>query len=177
MRIKYDMNNIYFKCYNEAQGIFANKKSILKHPKKRIKGYIETGLLLLMYSIIILLFWTLDILTTGHDIVSNIVIISLIMLDTILIMYFANFFIMYRIEKKKKHSGTLEINKNGITDFSDEGTTITVKFDDIEFIAIKKYTITMVLSIPFIFFINIEEKDKLLEEIQKYKKDILVIKQ
>ena len=55
MRIKYDMNDNYFKCYNEAQGIFTNKNSLVKNPKKKVKGYIQTGLSFLMYSVIILL--------------------------------------------------------------------------------------------------------------------------
>ena len=177
MKINYDMNENYFNCYNEAQGIFANKNILIKNPKKKIQGYIQTGLTLLIYSMIILLFWIFDVVRTGHDTVSNIIFVLHIMICTFFIIYFANFCIVYRIEKKKKHSGTLEITEKGITDFADEGTVVTVKLEDIEFIAIKKYTITLVLNTHFIFFININQKDKLLEEIKKYRKDIRVIEQ
>jgi len=175
MRIKYDMNNNYFKCYNESQGIITKRNEIIKNPKIKLQGYLERGL---VYSILIcfLLIFTAvsSYIITGFFDVKRLIEMTCILFG-FMAFYFAMFFVSYSVENKKTHSGELEVDVEGIKDYSDTGMVIGFSWKNIKAIVIKKHTISILTDSPIYIFMDIEYKDRLLLAIERYNKDLLII--
>lgn len=90
-------------------------------------------------------------------------------------IYFVCFVIGYKMEKKKNHSGKLEINEKGISDTSDSGMTIAVDWNRVELAVIKKHTITFVTNTLIVFFVNIELKEDIIKALNKYNPNLNII--
>lgn len=175
MRIKYDMNDNYFKCYNESQGIIAKRSDIIKNPKIKLHGYIERGFIHLFLIFIILIFFAVTTYIITENVDFNLLYkISSVLLGLIF-LYFGIFLISYSFENKKIHSGELEVDAEGIKDYSDTGMVIGFSWNNIKAIVIKKHTITILTDSQIYIFMDIEYKDRLLLAIERYNKDLLII--
>ena len=175
MRIKYDMSDNYFKCYNESQGVIMNKNEILKNPNIKLYSYIGKGIINIL--LIVLIFISSRIIKYIDNsslivkILDVIVIISLILV----ILYFIVFYVSYLVEKRRKHVGNLEVDAEGIKDFSDNGMIIGFGWDNIKAVVIQKHTINIITDEPIYLFIDIKYKDRLLIAIERYNDKLLII--
>ena len=175
MRIKYDMNNNYFKCYNESQGIIAKRDDIIRNPKIKLHGYIERGIIHLLLMAILLGFVAVaSYLMTGSIDVKTMTLIASILIGLIVI-YYIMFLISYSVENKKNHSGSLEVDAEGIKDYSDTGMVIGFSWDNIKAVVIKKHTVNILTDSSIYIFIDIAYKDRLLLAIERYNQDLLII--
>lgn len=174
-KVKYDMSKNYFKCYNESQGMMINKKQVLKKKNKKVFGYLEQGLLFLLYTIIISilskLLWFLDAENVFSDILSVFVALLLVWIA----IYYVAFLIAYIHEKKKSHKGELIIDEDGITDISEEKVKVGLPWEKIQGVVATKTTVTIITNSPVYFFVGNDEKEKLLKAIQKYQENLLII--
>lgn len=175
MRIKYDMNSNYFKCYNESQGIITKREEIIKNPKIKLQGYLERGIIYLILVCFVIAFTAISsyIITESLD-VRRLIEMTCVLLG-FMAFYFAMFFVSYSVENKKIHSGELEVDAEGIKDFSDSGMIIGFGWNNIKAVVIRKHTISILTDSPIYIFMDIEYKDRLLLAIERYNKDLLII--
>jgi len=175
MKIKYDMTDNYFKCYNEAQGIIISKKKLLSGKIKKNYSYLTRGLfylgvvLLFVLLIMILKYFSFDAYFISF--ISICISIQVILL----ILYFVIFIVSYNKEKNKKHVGSLIIDDKGITDLSFNGIDVCVSHDKVEGVVISKNTVTIIVDGPIFFFVNNEVKKDIVNGLKKYNKDLIVI--
>lgn len=172
MNIEYDLNQNYFKCYNEAQGVILNRKKIIKNPKKRITTYLGNASLLFIEILAIFLI-CLMVDRTGY--LTKFAYFMLYFAIFATFIYLISFYYSYSLEKKKNHSGTLKFSSEGITDEAFDGTIVTMKWDKIQALVIKKYTLTFITDSQIFFFINISLKKEILEALNKYNDKLLII--
>lgn len=175
MRIKYDMDENYFKCYNESQGIIVNKNEIIKNPKFKLYNYVEKGLINILLIIIILICSKVLEYMLGPNIFTRILeLISNVSLG-LMILYFVLFYFGYSIEKGRKHEGYLEVDSEGIKDFSSDGMVVGFSWENIKAVVIKKHTINILTDNSIYFFIDITYKERLLIAIERYQPNLLII--
>ena len=175
MRIKYDMTDNYFKCYNESQGIIVNKDEIIKNPKFKLYNYIEKGIINIVLIIIIFICSRILSYMIGSNIITKILDIICIISLLLMVLYFLIFYIGYSIEKRRIHVGNLEVDAEGIKDFTADGLVVGFSWDNIEAIVIKKHTINILTDNSIYLFMDVKYKDRLLLAIDRYNKDLLII--
>lgn len=172
MNIEYNLNENYFKCYNEAQGVILNRKKIIKNPKKRITTYLgNAGLLCLEIIIIFIICLVVD--RTGY--LTKLAYCMLYFAIFAVFIYLISFYYSYFLEKKKNHSGTLKFSSDGITDEALDGTIVTMKWDKIQALVIKKHTLTFITDSQIFFFVNISLKKEILAALKKYNNKLLIV--
>lgn len=178
MKIEYDMTNNYWNCHNEAQAIVMMKKKLKKNPKKKVKSLFSTSIFY-MISIIVLFIVMLILKQIGVEkLFISVLSDLLIFLVILLLLYYFIILITYYINKRKSsHKGVLLIKDDGLTDTSEKGVVTDIPWEQISFVAIKKYTVTFVTTISLVVFVNVEKKKEILKAIKKYRKDLLVIDQ
>ena len=175
MRIKYDMTKNYFKYYNESPGVIANKDEIIKNPKIKVYNYIERGIINVMLILLAIIFSIINTYIIGENILSKILIAISLILLIIMLLYFLVFYISYSVENKRKHIGSLEVDAEGIKDYSDDGMIVGFSWNNIKAVVIKKHTINILTDNTIYFFIDIKYKERLLLAIDRYNKDLLII--
>ena len=72
----------------------------------------------------------------NFDIISKIINIIAVIALCLLVLYYVLFFIGYLVEKNKIHVGNLEVDNEGIKDFSESGTIIGFSWDNIKAVVI-----------------------------------------
>ena len=174
--IKYDISTNYFKCYNESQGIMINKNRVLKKKNGKVFGYLEHGLILLLYvfaiSICSKIIWLIDSESIFSEIISFFIPLALILV----IIYYVSFVIFYHHEKKKTHRGKLIFDEEGITDITEENIKVGLPWENILGVVTTKNTVTIITNKPVYFFVGIEEKENIIKAIEKYQENLLIIK-
>lgn len=175
MRIKYDMTNSYFKCYNESQGVMIAKEEILRNPKAKLYTYIGKGF---VHTLLIFFIWILSKILYVYDNTNNItkVLDGFCVIALILIcLYYFIFITGYLVEKRKKHIGNFEVDITGIKDISDNGTIIGFSWNNIKAVVIKKHTVNIITDSSIYLFMNIKYKDRLLNAINRYNPNLPII--
>lgn len=173
MKIEYNMNDNYLKCYDEAQGIISNKKKLYKNPKKRIKSYLLNGIIFNIEMFLMFLILKVMEFYGDNSNVFAILILSITFFTDII--YFLGFFINYSMLKNKEHAGILEFNEIGITDISNTGIIVTMPWEKIEALVLGKYTATFITSEQLFYFINVSTKENVLKAVKKYNNKLLII--
>jgi len=175
MKIKYDMSDNYFKCYNESQGVILSKDEIIKNPAMKIYNYIEKGVITVILTLVLLFILFLSINIIGNNVFIKTTIVICFIILLLMIIYFLIFYISYSVEKRREHIGFLEIDSEGIKDFSSDGIIIGFNWDNIKAIVIKKNTINVLTTNSIYFFIDIKYKERFLLALERYNKNILII--
>lgn len=181
MKIEYDLKDDLYKHQDLSWGVFLMKKGIRKNPHKKIKKYssiLRRGILfvvlIFIMTVLICAFIDSEKITYAFIPVISYLISYMIL---ILIIGYVMLLICYLLYKKKRClEGTLEFNKEGVIDQTDE---ITIKFlwNRINFIVIKDETIIVVPNHPTGLIANINKNDieKIVKGIRKYNKEVLII--
>lgn len=173
--VKYDMSKNYFTCYNESQGIMGSKKKILRKKQLNIQGYLQQGILMIIYTLLISIcskvLWYLDNENLFVDFLDIIIAICIVLI----VVYYVAFLIAYLFERKKTHKGELKITEDGITDISEEKVTVGLPWNEISALVVSKNTVTVVTKSPVYFFVNNDSKDKLIKAVKKYREDLEII--
>lgn len=164
MKIETKLNNNFFKIYDEARSVATHRKEIIKSQKANKLSYSEE--VLLVFATIILISM---ILKTYK--------IELIILDILyLIINIVRFISSYKFRKKQNFKNKIVIDEKGITDISSfKNVEILFKWDKIKAAVIKKNSLTILMDSNIYFYFDIKEKDTIIKEIKKYKKDMPII--
>ena len=69
----------------------------------------------------------------------------------------------------------MEVDAEGIKDFSSDGMIVGFGWDNIKAVVIKKHTINILTDNSIYFFIDVKYKDRLLLAIERYNPNLLII--
>ncbi len=174
MKIKYNLKDTHFKCYNEANGVILLKRKLKKKPRKRIRTYLGK---LFMYGLFAILICTIIMIGARvYQIKSLINFSEILLLYNVFILGFAivSLFLSYRTTAKTNRlEGSLSIVKKGIIDTTSDNK-IELGYDSIDLVAITKHAIVFVLKTPFMIYIDNNEKEKVVKALRKYS-DVLIV--
>ncbi len=178
MEIKYDMSKNYWSCHNEAQAIVMMKRKLMKNKEKKIHGLFYSSI---WYTVGILLSFLVYFVFKRiklDPLFLSILLDLCIFLIAFLVLYFVILFFTYFINRySSNHKGILKIDEEGLHDYNDKGKITQIEWNKVQFVAIKKYTVTFVTNTSLVVFVNIENKKDILEALQSYQKDVLIIDQ
>ena len=170
MEIKSNMKTTYLRNYNEAKGIAVNKKRVLKEKTNKVPTYLTsvliTASLLLFCSILFIIIDSSNIFK--------------ILFPVLLILYitYALTRTIASIYLKKDQIdliNTIKIDEDGITDQSFYRIKVTVSWDKIPAVVIKKHTITFITDTQLFFFFDIKNKEEILKLVKKYSEKTEII--
>lgn len=174
MRIDYELTpKEYLRCYNLAQGIFAERKKIKRNPLRRVRPYsmilLANYLLCLIYIPFIAYFDTLVDLDYLADLFALFMIV-LFFLNT-LALFISIFFYLKSIKSKK---GELRFDENSITDTTENGKQITRNWTEIEFVYVREAAIFLIAKKRLIFIIpkSTGKLDLLLNYLEQRKENV-----
>lgn len=158
--------------YNEILYVAKNYKKIVNNPHKRLRNLSNQYLLLLIPLIIVYIIYPIF---SQNELLFG---LGLAIVTLCLAMYFrvrkaVNF---YLNDKGKK---SIEINKESVI-YADDTKTYYLKWDNISYITVNKCSICFIPHIsentlPIIITVPIEYKSDILNAIDKYDKNQLII--
>lgn len=164
MKIETNLNNNFFKIYDESRAVAIHRKEIIKTKKANALTYSTE--VLLVFTIILL------ISLIAKEFKTIFIILNFIYLMTNIIRFISS----YKFRKKQNFKNEIIIDEKGITDLSSfKNVEILFKWAKIKAIVIKKYSVTLLMDSNIYFYFDIKEKEKIIKEVKKYKKDILII--
>ena len=164
MKIETNLNNNFFKIYDESRSVAIHRKEIIKNKKANALTFSTE--VLLVFTIILLI----SLIIKKYGIIF--MTLSFIYLMTNIIRFISS----YKFRKKQNFKNEIIIDEKGITDLSSfKNVEILFKWAKIKAIVIKKYSVTLLMDSNIYFYFDIKEKEKIIKEVKKYKKDILII--
>ena len=164
MKIETNLNNNFFKIYDESRSVAIHRKEIIKNKKANALTFSTE--VLLVFTIILLI--SLIIKKNGILFMT----LSFIYLMTNIIRFISS----YKFRKKQNFKNEIIIDEKGINDLSSfKNVEILFKWAKIKAIVIKKYSVTLLMDSNIYFYFDIKEKEKIIKEVKKYKKDIPII--
>ena len=164
MKIETNLNNNFFKIYDESRSVAIHRKEIIKNKKANALTFSTE--VLLVFTIILLI----SLIIKKYGIIF--MTLSFIYLMTNIIRFISS----YKFRKKQNFKNEIIIDEKGITDLSSfKNVEILFKWAKIKAIVIKKYSVTLLMDSKIYFYFDIKEKEKIIKEVKKYKKDILII--
>lgn len=171
MKFKYDLSDNFFKYINISWYVDLRKKYIIKHPNKKIHGfvfyilrYILLLFLLVLYYIMKLSFYKL------------MVIPFCILGGSIFLLLGVFTFNYFLLKNNCSHTGTLIIDNNGISDV-DIDIKIRHSWDKIDSIFILDGLIVIITNNPMfpILCANISNYKKFINVVKKYSDETLIV--
>ena len=172
MKIETKISRNYFKIYSEARGIANHREKIIKEKKVNVLTFFEELALIFSFFFILGLL-IIKIFDKYHQIYGyTIIILDFIFFISCLLRFYAS----YQFRKKQFFISMINVDEKGITDVSSfPGTEILFTWDKIEGVVIKKYSIVILTKSMIYFYFDIKYKEKILNAIRTYQKDILLI--
>lgn len=166
INIDYKFKDQYREHYNDANGVFVNKKKIEKGKKYNTfyGNYFRTFALYLILCIFVLL--------TGLIIKNNLIFILglLLTLGYVVLATLVIYVFNKNMDKYRDRAGTITIDKLSISDKNDMEDNNTYSISDVDSIVITKLNIIFLFkNLPRFLFIPNKKKD--LEEIENKFKD------
>ncbi len=171
MKIKSNLKKNYSCCKNEAMGTNINKKYILKTNKNTSYTYEEHFILIFIMILSISTILLLLKLPCSIELCSIGLFCAFIYILTNII-----YFTLDRIEMKKRdYKNEIIIDKDGISDSSYKGMTITIEWKKVKALVLRKHTIIILTDTPCYFYFDISKYKDIIKLCQKYKKNIKII--
>lgn len=171
MQITSNLSKHFFHAYSEAKGVALHRSDIIKNKRANAFSYFQLAIMLFF----LFFFFSITLLYVGGFcywfVATVIVFFAFAFLAYTVIRYAAT----YDYAKKNKFKNTLTITEEGITDESFYGIKIFLNWSKVKAIVIKKYTVTILTDTPCYFYFEKAKKDKVVAEIQKHNKNILII--
>lgn len=169
MEIKSDLKSNYFKIYSEARGVALNKRRVLQKKNAKCLSY---------FTIILWLWIALGVLSVAVGfgvykwLVYVFIVIDFLAILSPIIRTIGN----YKWKKANNFLNTVIIDEKGITDKSYKGITITIPWNKIKGVVVKKYSLTILSDVAIYFYFSSESQDVVLKECLKYIDKCKIIK-
>jgi hypothetical protein len=171
MKIKSNIKKKYFTCVNESMGVNINKDYVLRTKKNTDYTYTEHTLYVVI--IILLVSAIFAMMRTSLSIFLSMVAIFCAFLYILAVIIIT--LMGYRARSKVNFKNEVEIDSEGISDTSYYGIKMTVDWDKVEAVVVRKNTIVILTSTPIYFYFDKNKKKDIITAIKKYKKDITII--
>lgn len=174
VKVEYDLSENFLDMYSEAYGVATMRKRLLKKSNTKTFNYVMQlfiGVLILAFYTIIVVFCAK--MFNGCIIIYNFPIMVLLYL--IFFIYYFDFLIKFKYCSSRKKKGYFLLDDKGLTDYTFDGITITFDYKRIEMIVVKKNVVVILTDTPIYFFADVIVKDKIIDPIKKYKKDVKIV--
>ena len=171
-----------FKHFKEWYSLYTGANAIKKKGYFGNSNFIGKNLVLLLVYTFVSIMW-IDIYKNNDDRFVNILSIALIVFSIFAIIFYIlaliGYFIYYRSFKKdkpKKKENSLTINKEGITDITDD-ITLSSKWEQLTHVLLGEYYIMVTTTTNIVYMFPVDIKDKLLSGLKKYNtnKELIII--
>lgn len=175
MKINYDMNDNYFKYYNEGQYIYSKKKKFKFKKNIKIKKFTTSLLQTTIFSIFL---WSSSLIffSFKDSLFGKIFIYYTSFLMIIHIILDIYFFYSFKKVNITSHKGTIIIDEKGITDNSESGLNLSVPWDRVDITIVGINTITILLKTnDFLFILPKSIATDVIKGLKKYNKDLAII--
>ncbi len=173
MKTNYKVKFRNFRDYMELRNILASRDKLLENHKA---NYFDWNKILYGDLIVlgILLIFDIFTYTTQLDIV--VLFFLILVLSTsiaILIMYLL--FLFRYLGLRKNRFGTILVDEEGIIDISDKGYICGFTWDQIPLVVKGRFNTVIFSQFSFSLYVNNDVGDEIVENMKKYKEDLLVI--
>ena len=171
MKIKSNIKKKYFACVNESMGVNINKNYVLKTKKNTDYTYTEHTLYVVIIMLLVSAIFAM--MRTNLSILFSMIAIFCAFLYILAVIIIT--LMGYRARSKVNFKNEIEIDSEGISDSSYYGIKMTVGWNQVEAVVIRKNTVVILTNTPIYFYFDKNKKKDIISGIQKYKKDITVI--
>lgn len=174
MQISCDFSKRFFTCLNEARGVVLDKKRILKTKNTKCLSYFERKLV----AVVLLLLCSVLVVQIGNGSFQVFILSILFLLAAALHYIFAILMTLsfYGIKKKAKFKNSVLIDERGLSDVSYFGILMLFRWEKIQAVVIKKYTVVILTNTPCYFYFPIAKKKEIVTAMKKYGHEDLIIK-
>ena len=166
MKIKSNIKKKYFTCVNESMGVNLNKKYILKSKKNTDYTYTEHTLYVMI--IILLVSAIFAIIRTNISVLLSMMAIFCAFLYLVAVLVIT--LMGYTARKRVGFKNEVEITEEGVTDSSYYGIKMTLSWDQIEAIVVRKNTIVILTNTPVYFYFDKNKKKDIINATKNIKK-------
>ena len=161
--------------YDELLYVSSHYKKFLNNPNRKAKGEGQNTLVWTILAAVILVIFLIMFFTTKS--MTNLYVAGLYMLILAYALYYLSI-VNKRIDLMMNDglNKTVEINDQYI-EYEDGKQTLRIKWDEIAYVMIQKYSICFLPKSPTSLFVTISRlyEDQVLEAVQKAGKDSLVV--
>lgn len=161
------MRGCFLACYNEANGVANSKNMILRRKSNKTISYF--GMVLITF----LLMCFLAVLCLYVDFYLAILVLFMSFLYLALTLF--RFLGVLSFRQERDYKNTVKFDSKGISGEFFDGINITFSWERLKAVVIKKKTVVILTDMSIFFYFTIKEKEKILEAIDKYNKEMLVI--
>ena len=159
-------------CYSESKGVAVHRKNILRTKKSNPLNY-YTEIVLASLSILLISF----VLTFTHNICLWLFASILAMFDIIfLFVIIFSFLFVYTFRHKQQFKNTIILDDDGLTYKTAYNIKVIFPKEKIKALVIKKHSLTILTDTPCYFYFDIQNKEKIMEALKKYKFKTTIIK-
>lgn len=172
MKFEYDLSDNFFKYINISWYVNLRKKDIIKHPNKKIHGFVFYILRYILF-IFLLLFFCYVIKPFFYKLSIILLLISGTLMLLLLGIFAFNYFLL---KNNCSRIGTLIVDNNGMLDVDDD-ITIRYSWDKIDNIFILDDLIVIItnnLMFPLLCA-NISNHKRFINAVKKYSEETLIV--
>ena len=173
MKISSDISKNFFLIYSEARGFATRKNKIIKKNKINKLGYFSR------ITLVFIFWWIIGFILLLKCDSKNCVLPSVILcLDvTFYLLLVVRLFLISIFRKKRLgYKTSITINKKGLIDNSFYNIEMTFGWDLIKAIVVGKYSVVIFTDTPCYFTFDKSELDNILKALEKYEKEVKIIK-
>ena len=167
MKISSDIKENYFMLLDEARGVASKKDKILKTKKVNKFSYLEEAIILMMILLLFSMLFRYINVMCSYFLLFLTFVYFIISIIQVLYIYFH--------QRRRDFRNTIFIDEEGITDESFHGIKMTFNWKKVKAIVIKEHVVVILLDNPCYFYFSRKVEKKLIEAVQKYYKNILII--
>lgn len=176
VNIYYDLRESYISIYGDVYGVVKKKRRYLNNPYTKSHSYFTLTIFRLIFILIINIFCFMSFAKYGCTGLTCVVMCCLPILYFILAVNIIMFMIKVSCPSKRL-KGHFKLDKEGLTDYTDDGIRVLFEWKRIKLIVIKKNAIVILTDTPCYFYVNPELEKQLVGGIRRFKSDIEVIRQ
>ena len=176
MKIKYDLDNVNYKFHDFIQGVHLFKNGIKKGKVRKLHGF--TFYMVMSLIVVLTAFYMGCLFMCKYSNTFAFQMFTGIFTALIFLIVFSylSFFIAFLYNRRRLSEGYIKLTNDGLTDDSDN-LSVTVKWDKMDFIAIKE---NMIVVMPenefFMMTFKTDDIGKFIKNVKKYNKKLLIIK-
>lgn len=173
MKTNYKVKFRNFRDYMELRNILASRDKLLENHKA---NYFDWNKILYGDLIVLGILLIFDIFTYKTQLDIVVLFFLILVLSTsiaILIMYLL--FLFRYLGLRKNRFGTILVDEEGIIDISDKGYICGFTWDQIPLVVKGRFNTVIFSQFSFSLYVNNDVGDEIVENMKKYKEDLLVI--
>ncbi len=173
MKTNYKIKFHNFRDYMELRNILASREKLIENHKA---NYFDWNKILYGDLIVLGILLVFDIFAyrSNLDIVVLFFLIFVLSVSIAILVMYLLFFLRY-LRLRKNRYGKVLVDEDGIIDISDKGYICGFTWDQIPLVVKGRFNTIIFSDFSFSLYVNNDVGDEIIENMKKYKEDLLVI--